>query len=267
VTLGRIAACFPEIIARIYKKGKINNKFGYSGDLANYLMFPQAPSIMDKEEDYNKWKEWNEKFTKVINPPKKKKSKKKGEEEEEEYEPTDYGLIIYQSKLFSESDRRRIMDKLRSDETVKKVNTKTDKADLKAEEKGTNVVAEKKAVDLKEPINEKDPRFFAPEGESYQDAEVRIMGLSADLKASTDDKFFEDMLDLVARKSGDSNEVIKAKEESYRLSRKTLLRDHVGLFDFMAVTQLSDQTINLNEAEAEKATKEFIAALPKNVAI
>jgi len=142
VTLGRLAACFPEVTARIFKKYGNSNKFGYSGDLAHYLMFPQAPSIMDKESDYKMWKEWNEKFTKVINPPKKKKKESK---DEDESPVTDFGEIIYNSKLFNSDDRKRIMDKLRSDESKIKVRSQAESTPISSDS-NVNVEGEKKML-------------------------------------------------------------------------------------------------------------------------
>jgi len=247
VTLGRVAACFPEIIARIYKKGKISNKFGYSGDLANYLMFPQAPSIMDKEEDYNKWKEWNEKFTKTINPPKKKKkSKKTDEEEEEENEPTDYGLIIYQSKLFSESDRRRIMDKLRSEEKSSK-----DKIvpDVKIPDKPAEV-----APDLK------DPRFEKKDGETAEEMEVRISDLMDDEKSSTDIVFFKELINLFAKEL-EAPEQSKSLIDNCTLARTYLLKELTFPVNLKIIMELARMIENKEEPEVLTIVKDFVDGL------
>jgi len=110
LTFGRIAAAFPEITAKVIKRIGVPNNHGYTGDLPNYYMFPQAPAIIPDDNIYVKWKEWNNRFTHTINGGTAADWGKKIIASP----PVDYGAMAYNSTFFPSVFRKQLKEHLDS---------------------------------------------------------------------------------------------------------------------------------------------------------
>lgn len=93
VTIGRIGACIPNVIAEVMKRGH-GRVVGESGDCPEFLCFTSAASIIPRAyvNLFKAWKEWRSSFSAVINSSSDK-----------------FDNIIHESNFFSEEARHEIM--------------------------------------------------------------------------------------------------------------------------------------------------------------
>jgi len=96
VTFGRISATFPNLMSDLIMKG-YGKIIGDSGDCPKALCHPAGASLIPKSDMklFKSWCIWRENFARVV------KSKSSPE----------YDEIVWNSELFTESDRQRIIKK------------------------------------------------------------------------------------------------------------------------------------------------------------
>lgn len=96
VTFGRISATFPNLVSDLIVKG-YGRVVGESGDCPKALCHTAGASLIPKSDIklFKSWCSWRESFAKVI------KSKSSNE----------YDEIVWNSDLFTESDRQKIIKK------------------------------------------------------------------------------------------------------------------------------------------------------------
>ena len=106
ITMNRLAACFPHIIALLMKTKKLQPKIGeVTGNVSPWFCFPAAPSIMPStvwNDQRDSWLDWAVSFDKVIRP---------GTETDEDRKKksASYAEISHGSSLFSATYRVTIM--------------------------------------------------------------------------------------------------------------------------------------------------------------
>jgi hypothetical protein len=106
ITLGRIACLVPNLVASAMKltNGRV---VGVLGSLPRYLAFPSAPSIIPKGKPdlYESWIKWCITFDKQINSGKK-------DYVTDESRVRSFGEVSWDSNLFNEDQRNKILDGL-----------------------------------------------------------------------------------------------------------------------------------------------------------
>ena len=108
VTLARIAACFPDQLCQLYKSGHGRIVGNIPRGLSQSLCHPSAASVIPRsfKKTFKLWCRWRKSFSAVINNGKSKK------------EDSSFDRIIHESSLFSEEERRSIMENLNIHEEV-----------------------------------------------------------------------------------------------------------------------------------------------------
>jgi hypothetical protein len=100
ITYSRILAAFPDVAYFLRKAypDMFQDRFSSTSGCPNEFRFPSAPSIMTDKRQFETWKNWNSDFNKIINQGKLRDDK------------VDYGLLAFESKLFSQEERQRIQE-------------------------------------------------------------------------------------------------------------------------------------------------------------
>jgi hypothetical protein len=114
ITLGRIACLIPNLVAQAMKltSGRV---VGSLGTLPKYLAFPSAPSIIPKSrpELFQSWLQWCLSFDKQINSGKK-------DYVTDQTKVESFGHISWDSLLFTEEQRVKILENVESLSSVSK---------------------------------------------------------------------------------------------------------------------------------------------------
>jgi len=111
MTIQRLQSAFPELVSAILIRLHKSKSFKTVGaseldmNTYGYLMFPSAPSIIphDRDDLMKVWRNWNSKFSKIIN-----RKRKDYDEETQE----NFVQVIHDSPLFSDKERAKIIDEL-----------------------------------------------------------------------------------------------------------------------------------------------------------
>jgi len=102
VSLARIVAIFPMMVAELMKKAKkVPIAANVSPNVPSWYKFPGGASLIPRgeEEFFNQWKAWYEEFGKVIN---------RGKKQDDTRSNADYAQAIWNSSVTDETERKAV---------------------------------------------------------------------------------------------------------------------------------------------------------------